>query len=46
MQAFGESKKASMAAGTGKRIDDKNRLIYTMEGESLLILSCRGHYED
>jgi toxin YoeB len=29
-----------------KRIDDQNRLVYTMEGESLVVLSCRGHYED
>jgi toxin YoeB len=29
-----------------KRIDNKNRLVYIMEGDSLVILSCRGHYED
>lgn len=32
--------------GMSKRIDDKNRLTYTIEGGSLMILSCRGHYED
>lgn len=29
-----------------KRIDDKNRLVYYVEDESLVIISCRGHYED
>ena len=29
-----------------KRIDDKNRLTYFMEGESVVVISCRGHYED
>ena len=32
--------------GMSRRIDDKNRLVYTIEGESLIVLSCRGHYED
>ncbi len=29
-----------------RRIDEKNRLVYTTEGDSLIVLSCRGHYED
>jgi len=29
-----------------RRIDDKNRLVYTMENDCLIVLSCRGHYED
>lgn len=29
-----------------RRIDDKNRLVYWVEGENdIAILSCRGHYE-
>lgn len=28
-----------------RRIDDKNRLVYTMEEHQLIVLSCRGHYE-
>lgn len=28
------------------RIDQANRLVYRVEGDSLIILSCRGHYED
>lgn len=29
-----------------RRIDDKNRLVYCMEDETLIVISCRGHYED
>lgn len=29
-----------------RRIDDTNRLVYTVEGGCLVILSCRGHYDD
>ena len=29
-----------------KRIDDTNRLVYTVENDSIVVLSCRGHYED
>lgn len=28
-----------------RRIDDKNRLIYTVEDDCLIVLSCRSHYE-
>ncbi len=28
------------------RIDDKNRLVYRLEDDGLVILSCRGHYDD
>ncbi len=29
-----------------RRIDGKNRLVYTIEDDCLVILSCREHYED
>lgn len=32
--------------GWSRRIDQKNRLIYTVDNGQLLVLSCRGHYED
>lgn len=53
-----ELQRDGMAQGIGKpellrhvkqisrRIDDKNRLIYVIENDNLVILSCRGHYED
>lgn len=32
--------------GMSKRIDDTNRLVYTVENDSIIVLSCRGHYEN
>ena len=31
--------------GWSRRIDEKNRLLYQIIDETLLITSCRGHYE-
>lgn len=28
-----------------RRIDDENRLIYTVEDEIIIIAACKGHYE-
>ncbi|NCE66596.1 Txe/YoeB family addiction module toxin, partial [Pseudoflavonifractor sp. 524-17] len=46
VRGLGKAELLRHAEGMSKRIDDKTRLTYTMEGESLVILSCRGHYED
>lgn len=46
VRGIGKAELLRHAEGMSKRIDDKNRLIYTMEGESIVVLSCRGHYED
>ena len=29
-----------------RRIDDKNRLVYTIENDRLVVTQCRGHYTD
>ncbi len=30
-----------------RRIDEKNRLVYSVSNESdIMVISCRGHYED
>lgn len=29
-----------------RRIDEKNRVIYKVEGDSLIIAAVRGHYDD
>ena len=46
VRGIGKAELLRHANRMSKRIDDKNRLTYTMEGDSLVILSCRGHYED
>ena len=29
-----------------RRIDDKNRLVYRIEGDVIIIIACRTHYQD
>ena len=29
-----------------RRIDDQNRLVYRIDGDRVIIDSCKGHYED
>ncbi|MFR4987039.1 MAG: Txe/YoeB family addiction module toxin [Lachnospirales bacterium] len=29
-----------------RRIDDKNRIIYTIENDTIIIIKCKGHYYD
>lgn len=29
-----------------RRINEKDRLVYRMEGETILIKQCKGHYQD
>ena len=44
-RGLGKTELLRHADGVSRRIDDTNRLVYTMKGESLVVLSCRGHYE-
>ena len=41
-----EALKGNLSGFWSRRIDDANRLIYRINGESIDILSCKGHYED
>ena len=29
-----------------RRINEKNRIVYNAEGSNLLIIACKGHYEE
>lgn len=29
-----------------RRIDEKNRLVYKIKEDRIIVLACRGHYED
>ena len=40
-----EPLKENLSGYWSRRIDEKNRLVYTVENELLIITSCRGHYE-
>ena len=39
-----EQLKANLSGYWSRRIDDKNRLVYSVEEDSIIILSCRFHY--
>ena len=45
-RGIGKAELLRHAVGMSKRIDARNRLVYTLEGDRLVVLSCRGHYED
>lgn len=46
VQGLGKSEILRGKKGMSKRIDKENRLEYTVENDSIVILSCRDHYED
>lgn len=40
-----ESLKENLSGFWSRRIDDANRLIYRVDGEDLVIIACRYHYD-
>ena len=44
-QGLGKPEALRHVKAWSRRIDEKNRLVYTVENELLIITSCRGHYE-
>lgn len=41
-----EPLKGGLSGCFSRRIDEKNRLVYRLRGDTLEILQCRGHYQD
>ena len=41
---IGKPEKLKYREGWSRRIDEKNRLIYTVSGDDVMILDCLGHY--
>ena len=47
MQGLGKPEPLKYRPGYSRRIDEKNRLVYEIDKlQNIVILSCRGHYED
>ena len=47
MQGIGKAEPLKHRPGYSRRIDDKNRLVYDIDGlQNIVVLSCKGHYED
>lgn len=40
-----EPLRENLAGFWSRRIDDTNRLVYTTDGDDLVIIACRYHYE-
>ena len=40
-----EPLKGSLSGFWSRRIDDANRIVYTVKGDVLIIVQCRTHYE-
>jgi toxin YoeB len=41
-----EPLKENLAGFWSRRIDEEHRLVYSVEENTVLIFSCRGHYDD
>ena len=47
MQGIGKPEPLKHRPGYSRRIDDKNRLLYDIDWlQNIVVLSCKGHYED
>ena len=47
MQGIGKPEPLKRRPGYSRRIDEQNRLVYEIdELQNIVIISCRGHYED
>ena len=44
-KGIGKPEKLHYLDGWSRRIDDTNRLVYDIEGDTIIIKACRGHYE-
>jgi toxin YoeB len=40
-----EPLKGNLSGYWSRRIDEYNRLVYKVEGDDTIIISCKGHYE-
>ena len=45
MEGIGKPEPLRYQKGWSRRIDDENRLVYTIENGDVIVLACRGHYE-
>lgn len=41
-----EALKDNLAGFWSRRITDEHRIVYAVEKDTVLIIACRGHYED
>ena len=44
-KGIGKPEKLRYRDGWSRRIDEENRLVYKVEGDTIIIGACKGHYE-
>lgn len=45
-KGIGKAEKLKYVDAYSRRIDKKNRLVFTVDGDDIYIISCEGHYDD
>ncbi len=45
-KGLGKTESLKYRKGYSKRIDEKNRLVFDISDDEIVVISCRGHYED
>ena len=45
MRGEGKPERLKYGDGYSRRIDEENRLVYEVEGDTIIIKACKGHYE-
>ena len=46
LKGIGKPEALKYRKAYSRRIDEFNRLIYLIENDNLIIIACKGHYED
>lgn len=46
LTGIGKPESLKYRPGYSRHIDKANRLVYDIDGNNILIYSCKGHYED
>lgn len=46
LNGLGKPEKLKYQDAYSRRIDDANRLVYEVNGDETVVLSCKGHYGD
>ena len=41
-----EALKENLSGYWSRRIDDLNRIVYTIKEDAILVISCKGHYDN
>lgn len=46
LKGIGKPEALKYRKAYSRRIDETNRLVYIIEDDNLIIIACKGHYED